>query len=210
MTTLATQQDINAINSDAVFLTLLEIQIPNVPTVYLVGNNEDITWNGNTYIRFPFDLDDQSFTSKSETITWKLKVSNATRIMERYIQDYDLYLKQNGIEGNKILCFIRVVNSKDLINNTPILEHKAFLQNPKTDQNYAYFTLSPSNPGKMQFPFRRIIKNQCSWKFKGTQCAYVGEGQFCDKTLITCRGYNNSNRFGGFVGVGGRGVTLVR
>lgn len=212
-----TIQDKNALNTDAVLITLLEIQIPSIDSetetkttlsVPITSDNTNTVWNGETYIPFHFELDDKSFSSKSEVVQWSIKVSNTTRVMEQYIQDYDLLLKQYGIDGNQIVCYIRVVNSKDLDNATPIVEHRAILSQPKSDAQWASFVLTPNNLSKRQFPFRKILKNFCAWKFKSTKCGYEGTGEFCDKTLTTCRLYENSPRFGGFIGVG-EGVTLV-
>lgn len=204
-----TIQDKNALATDAVFLVLLEIQIPDTQTVYLVNNTEDIVWNGNTWQKFPFDFNDISQNTNGETPQWTVKVSNVNRVMERYLQQYDQYLKQHGIDGNDIICVIRVVNSKDLLNTTPIVEYTALLQQPTTTPQWATFKLSAKNPYNKQFPPRRIMKSFCSWKFKSVQCGYSGSGEFCDKTLTTCRAYNNSPRFGGFVGVSSRGLIIV-
>lgn len=201
--------DKNSLSTGAVFLVLLEIIIPNTPTVRLVNNTEDITWNSDLYQQFPFDFTDMSQTTKSEVSQWSLKISNSTRAIERYLQEYDFYLKQNGIDGNEITCTIRVINTNDILNTTPILEHTALLQQPTTTPQWATFKLSAKNPYNKQFPPRKIIRNFCAWKFKGLQCQYAGTGVFCDKTLTTCRSYSNNPRFGGFVGVAGRGIVLV-
>ena len=205
-----TIQDKNALVTDAVFLVLLEIQIPDVPTIRLVNNTEDITWNSQLWQQFPFEFTDISEGSKSEVSQWDIKISNTNRVIERYLHKYNQYLKLNGVEGNDITCIIRVVNSKDLANTTAILEHTALLQQPTTNSQWATFKLSAKNPYNKQFPPRKIFKNFCGWKFKSTQCGYLGAGEFCDKTLTTCRSYSNSSRFGGFIGVVGRGLILVR
>jgi phage-related protein len=204
-----TVQDKNALVTDAVFLILLKIEIPDTPTVYVTNNNESIDWNSNTYISFPFELEDINENTNSEVPEWTIKLSNANRVMERYLQEYDLYLKTNGIDGNEIKCTICVVNSNDLENTTPILEHNAVLSQPSTNAQWAIFKLSADSPYNKQFPPRKIMKNFCSWKFKSEQCGYSGDGDFCDKTLTTCRSYNNSPRFGGFIGVGGRGLVIA-
>lgn len=208
---LSTQtiQDKNALNSTAVILTLLKITIPNNPVVNLVANNENITWNGDEYIAFPFEFEDRKFSSQSELSQWTVKVSNANRVIEQYVQEYDLYLKQNGIQGNKIVCEIYAVNSNDLANTEPILYHNAYLAQPQTNAQWATFILEPDDPNQKIFPPRFISKNHCGWIFKSTQCGYAGVGAFCDKTLTTCRSYSNSSRFGGFPGVAGRGVIVA-
>ena len=46
----------NKLSTDSCFLILLEIRLQN--TIYICYNNEDITWGGNTYIAFPFEIGD--------------------------------------------------------------------------------------------------------------------------------------------------------
>lgn len=204
-----TIQDKNALVSDAVFLVLLEVQIPDTPTIYVTNNIEDVIWNGNTYLTFPFEIDDIRENTKSEVPQWTLKVQNVNRIFEQYLQNYDLYLKTNGIDGNEIKCIIRAVNSKDLANITPILEHNAILSQPSSNAKWATFKLSANSPYNKQFPPRKILKQYCQWKFKSTQCGYIGIETECNKTLTRCRELSNSHRFGGFVGVGGRGLVTI-
>lgn len=204
-----TIKDKNALSTDAVFLVLLEIDIPAVPTIRLVNNTEDITWNNELWQQFPFDFTDMSQNSNGEIPEWSIKISNVNRVIEIYLQNYDLYLKQNGIDGNDITCIIRVINTNDLLNNTPILEHEALLQQPSTTPQWATFKLSAKNPYNKSFPPRKIMKSFCSWKFKSTECGYSGTGAYCDKTLGTCRSYGNSSRFGAFVGMSTRGLILV-
>jgi len=204
-----TIKDKNALSTDAVFLVLLEIQIPDTPTIFLVNNTEDITWKDTLWQQFPFDFTDMAQNSGTEVPQWSIKISNVNRVIERYLHDYDLYLKQNGIDGNDIICVIRVINTNDLTNETPILEHTALLQQPTTNPQWATFKLSAKNPYNKSFPTRKIMKSFCAWKFKSEQCQYAGDGEFCDKTLPTCRAYNNGSRFGGFIGVSGSGLIIV-
>jgi len=204
-----TTEDLNALVTDAVFLVLLEINIPDTPTVRLVDNTEDVTWDSETWLHFPFELDEIPETSVSEIPQWSIKISNATRVIERYLQEYDLYLKTNGIDGNDITCTIRVINTNDLANTEPIIAINGLLQQATTNPQWATFKFSAKNPYNKQFPPRKIFKNFCGFKFKDSSCGYTGTGTVCDKTLTTCRAYTNSHRFGGFIGVKGRGLILV-
>lgn len=204
-----TIQDKNALATEAVILTLLELRIPSTPTVRLVSNTEDITWNGELWQCLEFTLSTIDQTAQGEVPQWTVKISNINRAIEQYIQAYDLYLKQHGIEGNEIECTIYAVNSLDLQNTTPILKHDAVLQKPSTDAQWGTFLLSAKNPYNKPFPPRRVYRNFCAWKFKSEECAYAGEGETCDKTLTTCRLLDNSTRFGGFVGTSAKGLIIA-
>lgn len=45
---------------------------------------------------------------------------------------------------------------------------------------------------------RRTFNRMCGFIFKGSRCGYSGGAQFCDKTLIACASFSNSQNFGGF------------
>lgn len=201
--------DKNSESTDAVFLVLVEIIIPDTPIVRIVSNTENISWGGYTWINFPFEFADVSENTTGEVSQYQIKISNVNRTIERYLQTYDLYLKQNGIDGNEIECIIRVVNSNDLLNPEPVSEYRSLLEQPTSNAQWATFKLSSKNPFQKQFPPRTIRKNFCSFKFKSAECGYTGSATTCDNTLVTCRSYNNSHRFGGFPGVEGRGIIVV-
>jgi len=50
--TLTTINDLNTLASQGVILPALKIELAGQDTVYLVSNNENITFKGNEYIAF--------------------------------------------------------------------------------------------------------------------------------------------------------------
>ena len=203
--TLQTISDLNGLGGNGVLVVTLDITIPNNDVIYVVRNNENITYDGNEYIAFPFEIDGLNQTSKDEVPTWTVRVDNTTRILESYILNYDNYIKQNGINGNYVQCICRVLNTNDL--SEPILEEYFELTQPSADSKWVTFNLGASSPYNQQFPTKKIYQNFCQWKFKSTECGYTGALTTCNKTLSDCRTRNNSGRFLGFVGVS-RGLRL--
>lgn len=198
----------NKLIGNSVWLLALKITIPGLGTpIRLVRNNEAITWDGETWSAFPFEIDEVGDVSSGEVPRVDIRVSNISRAMEVYIQAYDTYIKTNGF--SPVLVNIYVLNSLNLTSATPEVEHLFELKQPKTNSKWATFTLGAANPFNKRFPIMRILKNHCRFIFKGTLCGYAGVGATCDKTLTTCRSYSNSDRFGGFPGAGARGVRLA-
>ena len=156
--TLTTINDLNSLGTEAL-VPALEITIPGLDKIYVVKNRENITFDGNEYLAFDFQIEDLSQGGKGELPTWVIKVDNSTRILEQYILNYDLYLKENGIQGNYIECIIRVLNTNDL--SEAIIEEYFELNQPTTDSKWATFNLSASSPFRMQYPTRRIFQNLC-------------------------------------------------
>ena len=44
----------------------------------------------------------------------------------------------------------------------------------------------------------RSMSATCPWNFKGTECTYAGEANWCDKSYVRCSGLSNTANFGGF------------
>lgn len=201
-----TKVEKNKLTSNSVFLSLLEINIPSVEeTLRVVSNNEDIVWAGKTWQRFPFEVGEYTESSNAEISTVKITVSNVYNKIGQYIRQYESYIKQNVFEPIKVIFYI--VNSKDLDNMTPIVEHNLTLTSPSIKDSIV-FTLSAKNLFNAKIPKSRMLRNSCRFKFKSTLCGYKGPEEECDKTLFRCRELNNSTRYGGSPSIGNIGVSI--
>lgn len=205
---LQTIRDKNSLGTDAIFHVLLKIVIPATPEINITNNGEDVVWNSKTWIAFPFDIAELSEEGSGEIPQWTITLDNRQRAIEAYLQQYDQYLKANGVNGNEIRCTLYVVNSKDLSNTTPIKEVTFELNQPTTNSETATFVLTADSPFNISVPKRRFIQNFCYWKFKSSECGYTGGAGTCDKSLIQCKSYGNSHRYGGFPSVGFGGIRL--
>jgi lambda family phage minor tail protein L len=197
--------DLNALQTDAVVVICLDIDIPATPQIHITNNNEDVIFGSNTYTPFPFQIGELGTASKGEVPELQIQIDNTNRIIEAYLQLYDQYLKVNGISGNDIELTLYVVNTKDT--SSAIITEYFILTSFNTDNQWASFKLGALSPFTMRYPRRRLIQNFCTWKFKSAQCGYTGAEATCDKTLMRCRELNNSGRFGGFPGIG-KGIRL--
>ena len=198
----------NKLATDSIFMLALMVIVPGVvDPIRIVLNNSDITWAGDTWTAFPFEIADLSDNNKGEVPQIVVKIANVSRAMEGFIQDYDSYVKTNGYEPMGV--YIYVLNSKNLASSTPEVEHYFELTKPSFDAKWAYFTLGAGNPFNRRFPGNRIMKSHCVYRrFKGDRCGYTGSETTCDRTLTQCRAFNNQARFGGAPGLGRSGITL--
>jgi lambda family phage minor tail protein L len=202
-------QEKNKLGTDSIFYVLLEIIIPGITdSITITNNGDDVPWNGKTWLAFPFEIQELTEDGSGEVPQWTISLDNRQRVIERYLSQYDQYLKVNGIEGNEIKCNCYVVNSKELDNTEPIKAVFFTLNQPKTTSETATFTLNADSPFGIIVPKRRFIQTYCYWKFKSTECGYIGTGSACDKSLEQCRSYGNTLRFGGFPSVGNSGIRL--
>lgn len=184
----------NKVDSDSVWLLLLEIILPNDPDpIRVVHNNEDVDWNGQLWQAFPFTLSEGKSDDKGSLPSLYIDVDNTTR-------DLEYYLKQgNGGAGAKVV--LRCVLSTALDNLEPEFEEYYAVKNTTVTAQTVRFNLGNAYPQKARRPWRRAMKNTCPFKYKGIVCAATSNFTSCNHTLADCKARKNSARFGGFTGI---------
>ncbi|TLP41033.1 hypothetical protein [Arcobacter arenosus] len=196
----------NKLNTDSLFLVLLEINIPDTDTIRIVNNNEDIAWNSYTWQMFPFSIDERSETSNAEISQFQIKVANINNVIGEYVRKYETYVKTNGF--TPITCTLYVVNTKDLDNTTPVFSTNLILSSTSINFAEVSFKVSARDLFRARTPLYRMYPNNCRFKFKSTQCGYSGVASSCDKSLSNCRTLSNSSRYGGFPTIGNGSVNV--
>src|SRR4030042_50773 len=145
----------NLLATDSIWYLALEITITGISEpVRVIRNNENITWDSETWVAFPFELDEIGEEAKGEVPEVVLRVSNVSRVMESYLQSYDEYTKANGYTPIEVTIY--VLNSKNLASATPEVAHYFELIHPKTDPIWATFRLGGANPVQKRAPKPRM------------------------------------------------------
>ena len=192
----------NTLADTGAWLLLLEIIIPNVSTIYLVRNTENIVWpnpGGQEYIAFPFELDEISDSTKNDVPRLAIRVSNISRAIGGYVE--------NAGGGIGATVKVKVVHSKHLDLTSPEVEFVFEVISTDINERWVTFTIGAANPYNKIFPGNRVMRLSCRYrKFKGIHCGYVGVETECDRSYTRCEELGNIARFGNAVGVGARGV----
>ena len=181
----------NALADTDAWVLLIEMIFDN--TIRVAQNTVDIVWNGATYIAFPIELDVIGETSKGEVPQVVARVSNVNQAVQAEVEAI------NGAVGYDVN--IHVVHTGNL-DQTAVPSWSFEVVGCHIDSEWATFKLGAINPYTRRFPPDRVQATICRHKFKGTLCGYSGGETACDKTLTRCRVLVNSDRFGGFAGVG--------
>lgn len=192
------------------WLLFMELGIPTVPTVRIVSNNENIDWRGFTWQALGLGKIDIE-VAKGEIPNITITVPNARHIITQYLNDYNSYIIQNGVEGNEIDVSFFVVPYK-LIQQNPNCEEAFSVTTQYLNSDFnnanAVLTVGAYNIFSMYFP-NLIIGPSCNWEFKGAICGYSGVEAKCNRTLKRCKELGNSSRFGGHPGVMPLGVQIA-
>ena len=161
----------------------------------------DVTFNGITYTKFPISIDSISENNKSAVDTVNLTVANISRLIQSYLENYDL-------RGKKVS--IKTVWANQLTDSNAYIEDIFYIDSYSADQDNASFILtSKFDLLDVELPLRRYSRNYCHWKFKGIECAYLGTETACNKTKQDCKNNkHNFVRFGGFPSIQSHRIIL--
>lgn len=197
----------NKLTTDSVWLIMLEITIPSLEDVIrIVSNNEDITWNGEIWQKFAFELDEMSESSTAETSQFSIKVGNANNVIGQYIREYETWVKLNSY--SPITCTLYVVNSNDLDNPDPTYSANLTLTSSSINMIEATFTVSSRDMFRFRIPIYNMYPNSCRFTLKDSRCKYSGSATSCDKSLFNCNTLNNSVNYGGFPTISNGSVSI--
>ena len=191
----------NKLATTSAWLLLVEITLPSATVIRLARNNENVTFQSNTYTAFPFDIDSTKSSGQGEIPQVQLRVSNVTRLLQAYVEQY------NGGVGFTVK--ITVVNSALLAENYAELQMTFDVLACQSDSQWITFTLGAPNPLRRRYPLYRAIANHCNWTYKGRECNYTGARATCKRTLADCQAHSNSARFGGRPGLSSPGIRLA-
>jgi len=182
----------NKINTESVWLLLLEISFEG-DVIRICRNNEDVTWNGQTWVAYPFSITDSKNDNKGTLSNLTVDVDNTTRELEYYLEN------SNGGAGSEVVLY--VVRFDDLDGEEADLEEHFSVKATTVTGQKVSFTLGNAYNTRQRRPWRRYMKNSCPWKYKGCECGATSNLPNCNHTLSDCRERNNSTRFGGFPGI---------
>jgi phage-related protein len=196
-------QEKNKLNATSVWIKLLEVVIPDGDTLYLCDTNDNIVWNGNTYLPFPFTLPELHESSDGSVKEVSMTLSNVRRVIGNYIQDYDYYRKNGGTEN--VIITLKLVNTAALDNLSPMSWTFKVLSFTLS-ANDVTLNVGADNLVNRLFPYYRLSRS-CNWKYKDSNtCQYAGALTTCNKSLADCVLHNNTTNFGGFLALSPTGV----
>lgn len=190
---LALRTEKNKLISTAPWLLLLTVTLPDTSVIRLVRNTEDVTFGGNVYTAFAFELGEVGNGGDGRIQGVSLRVANPERALQPYLEAND------GLIGCAVT--IAVVHADNLGSDYSelTLNYEILAAEPKSD--WIAFTLGAENPLRRRFPLYVAIPFSCNWQFGGDECAYAGTATSCARTLAACRTLGNSARFGGRPGI---------
>jgi len=190
----------NKIATASAWLILLDVDITGNGSVdfRFVRNTENVTYSGNVYTAFPFELNviESSLDGKLPGIA--LRFSNVGLTLSSYLE------ANNGMAGGTIKIII--INSANLAADYSELELTTEIVSSSANNKWITFNLGVPNPLRRRFPLYRYIADSCNWEYGSVECIHTGGS--CKRILANCETNNNTANYGGAIGLRS-GVTRI-
>lgn len=194
----------NKISMNDPILLLLEILIPNPDlTLRIVRNTEDITWRGENWFAYPFNIGSMSESSDGELPRVPIDIATSYDIVQ-YLED------SNGAEGATVNMYI--VHAGHLDDDTPMYELNFGVVGIKIGKETITIDLGADIIILARYPVRTYQKERCQYgEYGDIECgvnpAIKAQYPTCNRSLSDCRIRQNASRWGAFPGIpGGSGV----
>lgn len=186
---------------------------------------EDITWQGNTYLRYPIQTQGFERTGDGSIPRPKIVVANIGGIISSLTREL------NDIAGAKLTrtrTFARYLDAVNFSAGNPMADPTQYLDKEiwvidrKAAENSVFVEWEMTTPfdlNSVKLPRRQCVQNSCPWAYRSAECSYTGTMYFdkndvpvstlaedvCGKRLGSCKkrfGENAVLPYGGFPGVG--------
>ena len=174
----------NKMETASAWIPLLEITLTDGTVLRFARNFEDITFEGELFLAFNFELDSTSQSNKGEMPTVTLKVSNITRYIHPYLEAL------GGAVGS--IVKIMVVNTELLTEDYSGQTLTLTVLDTTADTTWITFRLGGPNLLNRRFPLERFLALGGNVRFNdvldlaGHECGYIGS----DIEAVTLVGTN--------------------
>ncbi len=165
------------------YFVLLDI---NNGVLRYVNDNQNLVWNGNTYICYPFELSAFNPGTGGEIPQTSVRLSN--------VGGTALTIINNLAEFESVPLKLMLVRDGE---STPDISLNFKINGITYDEESINIILGANTEFGKVYP-NSDYSEFCQWSFKDFRCRYAGNETSCDHSLARCKALNNSIRFGGF------------
>jgi len=165
----------NKISQDQPWLILLKLtNVAGDLVLRLVRNTENITYKGEDYIAFPFEVDTIPEATQGSIASFNINVSNVDRQIQNYIE-------QDATFGSGWEIIMSVIHTSDLNPSAPSGEVAEIEQVWKSlsitaDNETLAISVGMPNPMNIQVPSQKFSGGFCQRTFNdGVGCPYTGQ-----------------------------------
>ena len=174
-----------------------------VDNLFYAEYDINVTFDGQEYTAFPITHEFVEENTGGQITSVKLKISNISRLIQAYLELYDLRGKRVDI--------IAVWADKLDQPETKTVD-TFYIDSYLSNESDAEFTItSKLDVIDLPLPSGKYLRTHCRWKFKGSDgsCGYSGAETECNRTFQRCKELGNYQRFGNFPSIPFRNIYVA-
>lgn len=141
----------------------------------------NVVWQGETYVRFPVQIQGFEFNGRGQFPRPKLRVANVYSTITQIILNFNDLLGAKVTRKRTMAKFLDAVNFAGSVNpdadDTAEFPDDIYYVDRKSQENreVVEFELAASiDLAGVSLPRRQIIQNSCIWRYRGAECGYAG------------------------------------
>jgi phage-related protein len=181
----------NALSNTGAWIILVEITLLDSTVLRICNNTKNVVWptvGGETFVAFPFQLDDIEEDNKGSIQEVTIRVGNVSGAMEAYMA------VSHGGKGATVR--IMVVHSKHLDLTSPEYDETFSVIDSSSNAEWATFRIGGTNPWQKRFPRCRLFKTFCRYGVFGpldrygntSRCGYATDKSYTTGTVSVTTG----------------------
>lgn len=173
-------------------LFLYDIYYTDSDMLTLTNLDSDLLFGGETYLAADIEHDSTGENLGGAIDTTKLSIGSIDRSIIVDMEDYD------GLRGHSVK--IKRIFKNQISDIECFMEESYVIDSvPSYGERFVEFELtSKFDVLDIELPLRTYDRKHCYWKFKSSECGYVGAAEACDHTLARCEELGNIERIGCF------------
>lgn len=155
----------NRTETASAFLVLWEVQVGDVERLFLVNNEEDVVFDGQTYRKFPIAFSEMEENLRGDLPVLDVAVSNATLEVQAFLE------RRNGLLDREVrITFV----SEALLDDPAAAVSQVFTITSSTaDADQVSFRLSQLPLLEINLPHQHYSRTRCRFGFKSPECGFT-------------------------------------
>jgi len=187
MRTLSTGMSAAIASEQAIGAWLLQVSLTS--TFYYTNADVDIPYGGNKYISRGFEVTEIQQSANFSNDLATIEFDNVGREMSA------LFLAED-VANKTVICNLAIINANTYQVSAAAEMLRGYITAWNIDEEKASIKLGSEFMLWSKKTLRLPTPN-CPWSFKGTECAYAGDSDWCDKSPERCAVLDNYVNFGG-------------
>jgi len=186
------------------------------------GLQQPVVWQGRTYTPLPIEAEGFDLSARGQLPKPVVRVANINGLFSAAVAQNDDLI---GAKITRKRTFAKYLDASNFPSGNPYADQNQHLPDEiwyvdrKVSENRYIIEWELASAFDVQgvmLPFRQVIQNACSWRYRSAECGYTGgyydkndvatsdvSQDYCSKRLSSCEarfGTNSYLPFGGFPG----------